>query len=63
MAVFATGVGNQVNTAENIECIIKAYNPKLFPGIVTSADISETDLQNAKKLGEELAKTITKIEV
>ena len=63
MTVFATGVGNQVNTAENIECIIKAYNPKLIPGIVTSADISETDLQNAKKLGEELAKTITKIEV
>jgi NAD(P)H dehydrogenase (quinone) len=61
MAAFATGMGNQVNTAENIECILKSYNPELIPGIVTSTEISETDLQLAKKLGEKLAKTITKI--
>ena len=62
MAAFATGAGTQTKTVENIESILKAYNPKLITGLVTSTEISETDLQNARKLGEELAKTITKTE-
>ncbi|MBK5134172.1 hypothetical protein JJE00_07085 [Candidatus Bathyarchaeota archaeon] len=59
MAAFATGIGSQTKTVENIESILKAFNPKLIPGIVTSNEISDADLQLAGKLGEELAKTIS----
>jgi len=62
MAAFATGAGSQTKTVETIESILKAYNPKLIHGLVTSNEISDTDLQNARKLGEELAKAITKKE-
>ena len=62
MATFATGAGTQAKTVENIESILKAYNPKLITGLVASNEISDTDLQNARKLGEELAKTVTKTE-
>ena len=60
MAVFVTGGGTQAKTMELIEGILKVFNPKLIPGVATSTKISDTDLQLARKLGEELAKTISK---
>ena len=62
MAVFVTGGGTQAKTMEVIEGILKVFNPKLIPGVATSTKISDTDLQLARKLGEDLAKTILKTE-
>ena len=59
MVVFATGVGGQTKAIGNIESILKAFNPKLIlPGLAVGK-ISETDKQQAKQLGEKLAKTLT----
>ena len=60
MAVFTTGVGGQAKTIENIESILKALNPKvILPGLAVGKTISETDKQQAKQLGEKLAKSLT----
>ena len=60
MVAFATGVGGQTKTIGNIESILKAFNPKLIlPGLAIGKTISETDKQQAKQLGEKLAKTLT----
>ena len=57
MAAFATGGGSQAKTVEHIESILKAFNPKLIqPGIAASNTISNADEQQAKALGEKLAK-------
>lgn len=59
MAIFATGVGGQVKAIENIESILKAFNPKLIlPGLAIGNKISETDKQQAKQLGEKLARSL-----
>ena len=56
MAAFATGVGSQTKTAENVESILKAFNPKLIqPFLTIGKNISATDEAQAKKLGEKLA--------
>ncbi len=60
MTVFVTGGGTQAKTMEVIESILKVFNPNLIPGVATSTKISDTDLQLARKLGEELVKTISK---
>ena len=60
MVAFATGIGGQTKTIGNIEGILKAFNPKLIlPGLAVGKTISETDKQQAKQLGEKLAKTLT----
>ena len=57
MAAFSTGVGSQTKTIENVESILKAFNPKLIqPALAIGKDISATDEAQAKKLGEKLAK-------
>jgi NAD(P)H dehydrogenase (quinone) len=59
MVAFATGVGGQAKTIENIESILKAFNPKLIlPGLAVGKSISETDKQQAKQLGEKLAQAL-----
>ncbi len=59
MVAFATGGGSQTKTTANIESILKAFNPKLIlPGLAVGNTISETDKQQAKQLGEKLAKTL-----
>ena len=59
MVAFATGGGSQTKTTANIEGILKAFNPKLIlPGLAIGNTISETDIQQAKQLGEKLAKSI-----
>ena len=60
MAAFATGGGSQAKTVEHIESILKAFNPKIIqPGIATASTISIVDEQQAKALGEKLAKAAT----
>ncbi len=60
MVAFATGGGSQTKTTANIESILKAFNPKLIlPGLAIGNKISETDKQQAKQLGEKLAKTLS----
>ena len=60
MVAFATGGGSQTKTTANIEGILKAFNPKLIlPGLAIGNTISETDNQQAKQLGEKLAKTLS----
>ena len=60
MVAFATGGGSQTKTTANIESILKAFNPKLIlPGLAVDSKISETDKQQAKQLGEKLAKTLS----
>jgi NAD(P)H dehydrogenase (quinone) len=57
MAAFATGGGSQAKTVESIEGILKAFNPKIIqPGVAVSSTISKADEQQAKALGEKLAK-------
>ena len=57
MAAFATGGGSQAKTVESIESILKAFNPKIIqPGVAVSSTISKADEQQAKALGEKLAK-------
>jgi NAD(P)H dehydrogenase (quinone) len=56
LAAFATGAGSQTKTVENIEVILKAYNPKLIQGLATGNTITATDEQQAKQFGEALAK-------
>jgi len=57
MVAFATGGGSQTKAVENIENVLKAFNPKLIqPGLAVGAEISDTDKQQAKALGEKLAK-------
>ena len=59
MVAFATGVGGQAKTIENVESILKAFNPKLIqPGLAIGKTFSETDKQQAKELGEKLAKAL-----
>jgi len=59
MVAFATGGGSQTKTTANIESILKAFNPKLIlPGLAIGNTISKTDKQQAKQLGEKLAKTL-----
>jgi flavorubredoxin len=61
MAAFATGGGSQTKTVENIESIIKAYQPKLIqPGLAIGSTITETDEKQAKAFGETLAKATAK---
>jgi multimeric flavodoxin WrbA len=60
MVAFATGGGRQTKTTENIESILKAFNPKvILPGLAVGTKISEIDKQQAKQLGEKLAKTLS----
>ncbi len=60
MVAFTTGIGGQVKALENIESILKAFNPKLIlPGLSIGNKISETDKQQAKQLGEKIAKNLT----
>ena len=59
MVAFATGVGGQAKTIGNVESILKAFNPKLIqPGLAIGKTLSETDKQQAKQLGEKLAKAL-----
>ncbi len=59
MVAFATGGGSQTKTTANIESVLKAFNPKLIlPGLAIGNAISETDKQQAKQLGEKLAKAL-----
>jgi hypothetical protein len=58
MVAFATGGGSQAKTVENIESVLKAFNPKLIqPGLAVGT-ISDVDKQQAKALGEKLAKSV-----
>ncbi len=60
MVAFATGVGGQAKTIGNVESILKAFNPKLIqPGLAIGKTLSETDKQQAKQLGEKLAKNLS----
>jgi NAD(P)H dehydrogenase (quinone) len=60
MAAFATGGGSQAKTVEAIESILKALNPKIIqPGVAFGSTISKADEQQAKVLGEKLAKAAT----
>lgn len=57
MVAFATGIGGQTKTTENIEGILKAFNPKLIqPSLAIGKDFSDSDKQQTRKLGENLAK-------
>jgi NAD(P)H dehydrogenase (quinone) len=56
MAAFATGGGSQTKTVENIESVLKAFNSKLLPGLAVGSTMSDIDAQQARKLGEALAK-------
>ncbi|MCW4025579.1 MAG: flavodoxin [Candidatus Bathyarchaeota archaeon] len=56
MTAFATGGGSQTKTVENIETILKVFNPKLTPGVAVSSDLTETEQEQARKLGAALAK-------
>lgn len=60
MAAFATGSGSQAKTVENIESILKAYNPQLISGIAVDQEFTSTDSINAQKLGEKLATAVQK---
>jgi flavorubredoxin len=57
MTTFATGGGSQTKAIENIESVLKAFNPNLIPGIAATNTVSATEEAQAKKLGETLAKT------
>ena len=60
MVAFATGGGSQTRTTENIESILKAFNPKvILPGLAVGSKISDTDKQQAKQLGAKLANSLT----
>jgi NAD(P)H dehydrogenase (quinone) len=60
MVAFATGGGSQTKTIDNIESVLKAFNPKLIqPGLAIGNTISDADKQQARKLGETLAKAVT----
>jgi NAD(P)H dehydrogenase (quinone) len=54
---FATGGGSQTKTVENIESVLKAFNPKLVQGLAVGS-VSDTDKQLASAAGEKLAKAI-----
>jgi flavorubredoxin len=56
MAAFATGGGSQTQTVENIETILKVFNPKLVTGLAVSSNLTETEQEQARKLGAALAK-------
>ncbi|MGA2386107.1 MAG: flavodoxin domain-containing protein [Candidatus Bathyarchaeia archaeon] len=59
MVAFATGAGSQTKATENIESILKAFNPKqVLPGLAIGNKIAETDKQQAKQLGVKLAKSL-----
>ncbi len=59
MVAFATGGGSQTKAIENIESILKAFNPKqILPGLAIGNKIAETDKQQAKQLGAKLAKSL-----
>ncbi len=61
MAVFTTGSGGQVTALENIERITGVFNPKFVkPGIAIEGSPREADNLQAAKLGEKLAKAVTK---
>jgi flavorubredoxin len=57
MVAFATGGGSQTKAVENIESVLKAFNPKLLqPGLAVGNTVSDADAQQARKLGADLAK-------
>ncbi|MEM3737015.1 MAG: flavodoxin domain-containing protein [Candidatus Bathyarchaeia archaeon] len=59
--VFTTGSGGQVTALENIEKIIGVFNPKFIkPGLAVEGSPKEPDKEQAIKLGEKLAKALTK---
>lgn len=59
--VFTTGKGGQVTSLDNIEKILGNFNPKwVKPGIAVHGTPSEKELEQAKKLGEKLAKAAAK---
>jgi NAD(P)H dehydrogenase (quinone) len=59
MIAFATGGGSQAETLETLECILKAVNPAVIqPGIAATSPPSQADIEEAKKLGEKLAKAV-----
>ena len=59
--VFTTGSGGQVNALDNIEKILGNFNPKwIKPGMAVHGAPSEKDIEQARKLGEKLAKAAAK---
>jgi multimeric flavodoxin WrbA len=58
MASFSTGAGGQAKTIENIESVLKTFNPKLITGLAFGQEFSDSDLSDAQKLGEKLASAI-----
>jgi NAD(P)H dehydrogenase (quinone) len=59
MVAFATGGGSQTKATENIESILKAFNPKqILSGLAIGPKISDTDRKQAKELGAKLAKSL-----
>lgn len=60
MVAFATGIGGQTKAIENIEGILKAFNPSLIqPGLAAGGTISDAEMQQARIIGEKLAKAVT----
>jgi NAD(P)H dehydrogenase (quinone) len=59
MVAFATGVGSQTCTVENIECILKAHNPNVIqPGLAAASPVKKADIAQGIELGEKLAKAV-----
>lgn len=57
IVAFSTAGGGQAQGVESIESIVKAFNPKLIqPGLATKGAPATIDRQQAKALGEKLAK-------
>jgi hypothetical protein len=57
MVAFATGHGSQTCTLENIECILKAYNPRVIqPGLAAESPVTKAEIAQGNALGEKLAK-------
>jgi len=59
MLAFATGAGSQTQAIASIESVLKAFNPKIQPSLAVGNEISETDMQQAKKTGATLAAAAT----
>lgn len=59
--IFTTGSGGQVNALDNMEKVLGNFNPKwIKPGIAVHEAPSGKDLEQARKLGEKLAKAAVK---
>ncbi len=56
IVAFSTAGGGQAQGVQSIESIVKAFNPKLISGIATKGAPSAADKEQAKAIGEQLAK-------